>query len=105
MITLIKENEKLYKFNPIEKLKGCAFEYNNIKELELEKDISDLFISDYYLSSGNLMGVIEDMNYNDIDVSKLIELVEVKPYNLGYTPWQLCFIKDDDLYIIVRSEI
>lgn len=106
IMELIKNDTELYTFNPIKRFENCAFEYENIKELEEEKDVSDIYETDYYLMiDEKITGIIDSMSYNGFSLMECINLTEPNSKNLGYTRWQLCYLKDCQMYIIIRGEI
>ena len=83
-------------------LKSNVWNINNISELENDLDINDLFTSDYYLSSGDLSGIIEDMEYNGIELNRLIELTQ---NGYGGSVWTLYHVKIEDIYILTNNQI
>lgn len=86
----------------MEKLKNNVWNINNISELESDLDINDLFTSDYYLSSGDLSGIIEDLEYNGIELNRLIELTK---NGYGGSVWTLYHIKNEDMYILINNQV
>ena len=83
-------------------LKNNVWNINNISELENDLDINDLFTSDYYLSSGDLSGIVEDMEYNGIELNRLIELTK---NGYGGSVWTLYHIKNEEMYILINNQI
>lgn len=83
-------------------LKKNVWNINNISELESDLDINDLFTSDYYLSSGDLSGIVEDMEYNGIELNRLIELTQ---NDYGGSMWSLYHIDNEELYILINNWI
>ena len=83
-------------------LKKNVWNINNISELENDLDIMDLFTSDYYLSSGDLSGIVEDMEYNGIELNRLIELTK---NGYGGSVWTLYHIKNEEMYILINNQI
>lgn len=83
-------------------LKNNVWKINNISELESDLDINDLFTSDYYLSSGDLSGIVEDMEYNEIELNRLIELTT---NGYGGSVWTLYHVKIEDMYILINNQI
>ena len=83
-------------------LKNNVWNINNISELESDLDINDLFTSDYYLSSGDLSGIVEDMEYSGIELDRLIELTK---NGYGGSVWTLYHIKNEDIYILINNQI
>lgn len=83
-------------------LKNNVWNINNISELENDLDITDLFTSDYYLSSGDLSGIVEDMEYNGIELNRLIELTK---NGYGGSMWTLYHIKNEEMYILINNQI
>lgn len=83
-------------------LKNNVWNINNISELENDLDINDLFTSDYYLSSGDLSGIIEDIEYSGIELNRLIELTK---NGYGGSVWTLYHIKNEEMYILINNWI
>lgn len=83
-------------------LKSNVWNINNISELENDLDINDLFTSDYYLSSGDLSGIIEDIEYSGIELNRLIELTK---NGYGGSVWTLYHVKIEDIYILINNQI
>lgn len=83
-------------------LKNNVWNINNISELESDLDINDLFTSDYYLSSGDLSGIVEDMEYNGIELNRLIELTQ---NGYGGSQWTLYHVKIEDMHILINNWI
>lgn len=83
-------------------LKNNVWNINNISELENDLDINDLFTSDYYLSSGDLSGIIEDIEYSGIELNRLIELTK---NGYGGSVWTLYHVKIEDIYILINNQI
>lgn len=77
----------------MEKLKNNVFEIDTIAELESDLDITDLFTSDYYLSSGDLSGIVEDIEYSGIELDRLIELTK---NGYGGSQWTIYKLSDKD---------
>ena len=86
----------------MEKLKNNVWHINNISELENDLDITDLFTSDYHILSGDLSGIIEDLEYNGIELNRLIELTK---NGYGGSVWTLYHIKNEDIYILIDNQI
>ena len=84
----------------MEKLKNNVWYIETLSELESDLDINDLFTSDYYLSSGDLSGIIEDMEYSGIELDRLIELTK---NGYGGSTWTLYHIKNEDMYILINN--
>lgn len=89
----------------MQNLKNNVFEIDTIAELESDLDITDLFASDHYLSSGDLSGIIEDMEYNGIDLNRLIEFTK---NGYGGSQWTIYKIsaKDKDykdMHILINN--
>lgn len=83
-------------------LKNNVCYIETLSELESDLDINDLFTSDYYLSSGDLSGIVEDMEYNGIELNRLIELTQ---NGYGGSQWTLYHIKNDEMYILINNQI
>ena len=86
----------------MEKLKNNVWYIGTLSELESDLDINDLFTSDYYLSSGDLSGIVEDMEYSGIELNRLIELTK---NGYGGSVWTLYHIKNEDMYILINNQI
>lgn len=86
----------------MKKLKNNAWHIDTLSELENDLDINDLFTSDYYLSSGDLSGIVEDMEYNGIELNRLIELTQ---NGYGGSQWTLYHIKNEEMYILINNQI
>ena len=86
----------------MEKLKNNVWYIDTLSELESDLDINDLFTSDYYLSSGDLSGIVEDMEYNGIELNRLIELTK---NGYGGSVWTLYHIKNEEMYILINNQI
>ena len=86
----------------MEKLKNNVWYIETLSELESDLDINDLFTSDYYLSSGDLSGIVEDMEYSGIELNRLIELTK---NGYGGSVWTLYHIKNEDMYILIDNQI
>ena len=86
----------------MEKLKNNVLYIETLSELESDLDINDLFTSDYYLSSGDLSGIVEDMEYNGIELNRLIELTK---NGYGGSMWTLYHIKNEEMYILINNQI
>lgn len=83
-------------------LKNNVWHINNISELENDLDITDLFTSDYYLSSGDLSGIVEDIEYQGIELDRLIELTK---NGYGGSVWTLYHVKNEDMYILINNQV
>ena len=83
-------------------LKNNVWNINNISELESDLDINDLFTSDYYLSSGDLSGIVEDMENNGIELNRLIELTK---NGYGGSMWTLYHVQIEDMYILINNQV
>ena len=83
-------------------LKNNVWNINNISELESDLDINDLFTSDYYLSSGDLSGIVENMEYNGIELNRLIELTK---NGYGGSMWTLYHVQIEDMYILINNQV
>ena len=86
----------------MEKLKNNVWYIETLSELESDLDINDLFTSDYYLSSGDLSGIIEDIEYSGIELNRLIELTK---NGYGGSVWTLYHIKNEEMYILINNQI
>ena len=86
----------------MEKLKKNVWYIETLSELESDLDINDLFTSDYYLSSGDLSGIVEDMEYNGIELDRLIELTK---NGYGGSVRTLYHIKNEEMYILINNQI
>lgn len=86
----------------MEKLKDNVFQINTLTELENDLDITDLFTSDYYISSGDLSGIIEDIEYSGIELDRLIELTK---NGYGGSVWSLYHIKNEDMHILINNMV
>ena len=86
----------------MEKLKNNVWYIETLSELESDLDINDLFTSDYYLSSGDLSGIVEDIEYSGIELNRLIELTK---NGYGGSVWTLYHIKNEDMYILIDNQI
>ena len=86
----------------MEKLKNNVWYIETLSELESDLDINELFTSDYYLSSGDLSGIVEDMEYSGIELNRLIELTQ---NGYGGSVWSLYHIKNEDMYILINNQI
>ena len=86
----------------MEKLKNNVWYIGTLSELESDLDINDLFTSDYYLSSGDLSGIVEDMEYSGIELNRLIELTK---NGYGGSVWTLYHVKNEDMYILINNQI
>ena len=82
-------------------LKNNVCYIETLSELESDLDINDLFTSDYYLSSGDLSGIVEDMEYNGIELNRLIELTQ---NGYGGSVWTLYHIKNEEMYILINNQ-
>ena len=60
----------------MEKLKNNVWHIDTLSELESDLETTDIFTSDYYISSGDLSGIIEDIEYIGIELNRLIELTK-----------------------------
>lgn len=91
----------------MEKLKNNVWNINNISELESDLDINDLFTSDYYLSSGDLSGIVEDMEYNGIELNRLIELTQNGYGGSQWTIYKLSKMDNDykNMHILINNWI
>ena len=85
----------------MEKLKKNVWYIETLSELESDLDINDLFTSDYYLSSGDLSGIIEDIEYSGIELNRLIELTK---NGYGGSVWTLYHIKNEEMYILINNQ-
>lgn len=83
-------------------LKKNVWYIETLSELESDLDINELFTSNYYLSSGDLSGIIEDMEYNGIELNRLIELTQ---NGYGGSQWTLYHIKNEEMYILINNQI
>lgn len=83
-------------------LKNNVWYIDTIAELENDLDITDLFISDYHILSGDLSGIIEDIEYQGIELNRLIELTK---NGYGGSVWTLYHIKNEDIYILINNQI
>ena len=83
-------------------LKNNVWNINNISELEDDLDITDLFISDYHILSGELSGIIEDLEYNGIELNRLIELTK---NGYGGSLWTLYHVQIEDMYILINNQV
>ena len=83
-------------------LKNNVWYIETLSELESDLSINDLFTSDYYLSSGDLSGIVEDMEYNGIELNRLIELTQ---NGYGGSMWSLYHIDNEELYILINNWI
>lgn len=86
----------------MEKLKNNVWYIDTLSELESDLDINDLFTSDYYLSSGDLSGIIEDLEYNGIELNRLIELTT---NGYGGSLWTLYHVQIEDMYILINNQV
>ena len=86
----------------MENLKNNVWNINNISELENDLDITDLFTSDYHILSGDLSGIIEDMEYSGIELNRLIELTK---NGYGGSMWTIYHVKNEDIYILIDNQI
>ena len=86
----------------MEKLKNNVWYIDTLSELESDLDINDLFTSDYYLSSGDLSGIIEDLEYNGIKLNRLIELTQ---NGYGGSMWTLYHVQIEDMYILINNQV
>ena len=86
----------------MEKLKNNVWHINNISELENDLDITDLFTSDYHILSGDLSGIIADIEYQGFTLDRLIELTT---NGYGGSVWTLYHIKNEDMYILINNQI
>lgn len=86
----------------MEKLKNNVWSINNISELESDLDINDLFTSDYFLSSGDLSGIIDDIEYQGIELDRLIELTK---NGYGGSVWTLYHVQIEDMYILINNQV
>ena len=83
-------------------LKNNVWYIETLSELESDLDINELFTSDYYLSSGDLSGIVEDIEYSGIELNRLIELTK---NGYGGSVWTLYHIKNEDMYILIDNQI
>lgn len=83
-------------------LKKNVWYIETLSELESDLDINDLFTSDYYLSSGDLSEIIEDIEYSGIELDRLIELTK---NGYGGSVWTLYHIKNEEMYILINNQI
>ena len=91
----------------MEKLKNNVWHINTLSELENDLEITDIFTSDYYISSGDLSGIVEDLEYSGIELDRLIELTT---NDYGGSQWTLCKLSDEDtdyknMHILINSWI
>lgn len=86
----------------MEKLKENVWKIGTLSELESDLDINDLFTSDYYISSGDLSGIVEDIEYSGIELNRLIELTK---NGYGGSVWSLYHIKNEDMYILINNQV
>jgi len=86
----------------MENLKNNVFQIGTLSELESDLDINELFTSDYYLSSGDLSGIIEDIEYQGIELNRLIELTK---NGYGGSVWTLYHVKIEDMYILINNQV
>ena len=83
-------------------LKKNVWYIETLSELESDLDINELFTSDYYLSSGDLSEIIEDIEYSGIELDRLIELTK---NGYGGSVWTLYHIKNEEMYILINNQI
>lgn len=83
-------------------LKNNVWKISTLAELENDLDITDLFTSDYYISSGDLSGIIEDIEYSGIELNRLIELTK---NGYGGSVWTLYHVKIEDMYILINNQV
>lgn len=86
----------------MEKLKNNVWYIDTLEELENDLDITDLFTSDYYLSSGDLSGIVEDIAYSGIELNRLIELTK---NGYGGSVWTLYHVQIEDMYILINNQV
>ena len=91
----------------MEKLKNNVLYIETLSELESDLDINDLFTSDYYLSSGDLSGIVEDMEYNGIELNRLIELTQNGYGGNQWTIYKLSEMDNDykNMHILINNWI
>ena len=83
-------------------LKKNVWYIETLSELESDLDINELFTSDYYLSSGDLSGIIADIEYSGIELDRLIELTK---NGYGGSVWTLYHIKNEEMHILINNQI
>lgn len=86
----------------MQKLKDNVWHIGTLAELEKDLEITDLFTSDYYLSSGDLSGIVGDLEYSGIELNRLIELTKNR---YGGSVWTLYHIKNKDMHILINNWI
>lgn len=91
----------------MEKLKNNVWYIETLSELESDLDINDLFTSDYYLSSGDLSGIVDDMEYNGIELNRLIELTQNGYGGSQWTIYKLSEMDNDykNMHILINNWI
>lgn len=77
----------------MEKLKENVWHVGTLAELENDLDTTDLFTTDYYISSGDLSGIVEDLEYSGIELNRLIELTT---NGYGGSQWTIYKLSDKD---------
>lgn len=91
----------------MEKLKNNVCYIETLSELESDLDINDLFTSDYYLSSGDLSEIIEDIEYSGIELNRLIELTQNGYGGSQWTIYKLSEMDNDykNMHILINNWI
>ena len=91
----------------MEKLKNNVCYIETLSELESDLDINDLFTSDYYLSSGDLSEIIEDIEYSGVELNRLIELTQNGYGGSQWTIYKLSEMDNDykNMHILINNWI
>lgn len=90
--------------NLIEFLEDNVFEIDSLEELEKQLDIDDLYSSDYLIYSDiNLHVILEELQYNGLSDDDIINRIKIDGF--GCSLWELYYIKDSEMYILINSII
>lgn len=91
----------------MQELKNNVFNTGTLTELENDLEVTDIFTSDYYISSGDLAGIVEDMEDSGIELGRLIELTK---NGYGGSQWMIYKLSASDkdyknMHILINNWI